>query len=162
MVDAIDGDGRADRDGEQQNKRRSNEARQRGFAPAPAPEFFRGANGSGLNRFIAQETAEVFRQRLRRLVAAGRLFLQAFLAEGFEVGPHAGIEQARRDRLLVHHLLQRVGERLAHERRAAREQVIENCAERIDVAAPANQPAFGGGLLRRHVVGRAEHLAAQG
>ena len=56
----------------------------------------------------------------------------------------------------------RVGERFAHERRPAREQVIENRAERIDVAAPADQAALGRGLLRRHVVGRAEHLAAQG
>ena len=119
------------------------------------------ANGAGLNRFVAQEAVEVFHQRLRRRIAAGRLFLQTFQAEGFQVGRHARIEQARRKRLLVHYILQRIGERLAHERGAAGEEVIKNRAERIDVATPANQPAFGGGLLRGHVVGRAKHLAGQ-
>jgi len=56
LIDAIDGERRADRDGKQQNQRCGDEARQRGFAPAPAPEFFSVANGMGVNRFGAQET----------------------------------------------------------------------------------------------------------
>ena len=105
-IDAINGDGRADCDREQQESGRGDESSPRGFAPAPAPDFLGVADGPGVNRFVAEEAVEVVGQFLRRLVAAGRLFLQAFQADRFQVGRHAGIEQARRDRFRVHHFLQ--------------------------------------------------------
>ena len=39
--------------------------------------------------------------------------------------------------------------------------MVENRAERIDIAALAHRAAFGRRLLRRHVVRRTEHLAAE-
>ena len=48
------------------------------------------------------------------------------------------------------------------EGRAAGQQMIENRAQRIDVAAPAHFAALSTGLLGRHEVGRAEHLAGHG
>src|SRR6185436_16855805 len=53
------------------------------------------------------------------------------------------------------------GRRLSHEGRTASEQVIENRAERIHIAALADRTAFGGCLLWRDVVWRTEHLAAE-
>jgi len=56
------------------------EASQRRLCAAPAPEFFSLADGAGLNG-SAHKKRSSLRQRLRGLVAAGRLFLQAFQAE---------------------------------------------------------------------------------
>ena len=95
MIDAIDGNGRADRNGEQQCQRRGAEGSHDRFAPAPAPQPCGWANAPGADWFSFEEAIKVFPERLRRLVAKGRLFLQTFQAEGLQVGRHAGIEQTR-------------------------------------------------------------------
>ena len=75
--------------------------------------------------------------------------------------------QARRNWVGVLYKQECVDHSLGHKRRATRQQVVEDGAERIDVAAFADETTMRGSLIRRHVVGRAEQsrmppsLAAQ-
>ena len=55
-------------------------------------------------------------------------------------------------------LVHRVGHRLPNKGRTAREQVIKNGPQRIHVAGPAHLTQVAAGLLRWHVVWRAENL----
>src|SRR5262249_10318175 len=97
---------------------------------APTPNFFRRTYRTRQNRFRSKESVEILRERLSRGITARRLFLQAFQTERFKIGRDAWIEEARSDGFFVHHILQRLGERLAKEGRAPGDQVIKNRAER--------------------------------
>jgi len=61
-----------------------------GLPPAPAPQPCVGPMRRARNRFVAQETVKVFRQRLRRRVAAGAALSPGISGEGFQVARHAG------------------------------------------------------------------------
>ena len=86
---AYRGDGRADRHYEQQQQSRCERAGQRRFAPTPTPDPFDRRDRPRLDRFAAEETAELIRQFLGALVAARRFLVQALEANRFEVGRHA-------------------------------------------------------------------------
>ncbi|MBI4324265.1 MAG: hypothetical protein HY674_03285 [Chloroflexi bacterium] len=118
------------------------------FAPTPAPDLAGRAERPRLDRLTGLKAREFVGQRLRRGIAALAFFLQAPQADRFQVAQHAGIEQARRQRLGVQHEVQRLGQGLGLERRAARQQVIERRAQRIHVRAPGDA-AFhcGAGIL---------------
>ena len=60
--------------------------RPRGTPPAPEPKPFRRRHGPGEDRFAAEEMFEIFCQFNGGGIAALRFFLQAFEADGFEVG----------------------------------------------------------------------------
>ena len=67
-----------------------------------------------------------------------------------------GIEPARRGRLLLQHLQQRVQRRLAAERRPAGQQLVEDRPQAVDVGGGGQRPFRAGGLLGGHVAGRAD------
>ena len=60
------------------------------------------------------------------------------------------------------HLDQRGGRIVAHEGRAATQEVVEEGAETIDIAGHADLAALARRLFRGNVAGRAEHLARKG
>src|SRR5437867_1791614 len=124
---------------------------------AEAPQFLGASNGPRQNRFIAQKTAEVVSQLLRRAVAATRLFFQALEADGLQVARHTAVEGARGCRVIVQDPGHRLVGRIALERWPASEQEIKDRAQRIDVALRADDAALAGGLLGRHKVWCAQH-----
>ena len=115
-----------------------------------------------MDRLVLQEASEFIRQLLRGGVAGGWLLGQALQADRFQIARERWIEHARRNRLLFHHQLHRFQWRRGGEGRPAGETFVENRAQRIHVAARAHLGVFAPRLLRRHVVGRAEHRACKG
>ena len=95
-----------------------------------------------------------------RAVAPGRLLVQAFQADRFQVMRHLGLNARGRHRLLVLHLVQRVQDGGALERRPAGQQLVEDGPQGIDVGRRAGSVARAAGLLRGHVAGRAHDGAA--
>ena len=71
-----------------------------------------------------------------------------------------GTNVRQRRRRLAHHRFHDVPDLLAGERLAVRDQLVEQHADRKNVAAPIDAAALE--LLRRHVVGRAQHHAGLG
>ena len=67
-----------------QNQRHP-QARDDRIAPAPAPRAFGARDGTRMDRFVAEETAEFVGQLLRGLVAARRFLFQALEADRFQV-----------------------------------------------------------------------------
>src|SRR5262245_50359827 len=65
----------------------------------------------------------------------------------------------RSNRLRIHHLSDNGADRLTLKRWAGGYQIIENRSQAIDIAVPAKLAPAVARLLRRHEVGRAEHLA---
>src|SRR5262249_4149502 len=89
------------------------------------------------------------------VVAAGRLLLQAFQADRFQVARQARFELPQRRRLAFEHLADRLDRAGRLERRAAGEQLVEGGAQGGDVGGRADRAVLAGGLLRRHVTGGA-------
>src|SRR5688572_11354528 len=85
------------------------------------------------NRFIAAKATKFLRKFPRCLVSASRLFLQALEANRLEINRHPRVEEPRRNRLIMQHLLQRVRYTLRSERSAAGEQMMQNRAEGIHI-----------------------------
>ncbi len=67
----------------------------------------------------------------------------------------------RRNRLTVFNLVNRVRHCRGVERRAARQQVIEDGAQRIDITFRANLIAQARSLLRRRETRRTDHLSGE-
>ena len=70
------------------------------------------------------------------------------------------VELSRAGRLVVDHLVNQ-HPRVAAERQLAGQQLKQNHAERVHVAAAVGRVGFAFRLLRRHVGRRAQHLAVQ-
>jgi hypothetical protein len=99
---------------------------------------------------------QVLGQRRRRRIPSLRFLLQTFQADRFQVARALRLQPAGRNRVVGHHLGQRVQGGLAAERRPARQHLIEDGAEGIHVGERAGGAALAAGLLRRHVRGRAQ------
>jgi hypothetical protein len=80
-----------------------------------------------VNRFIFEEALQFFDQFAGRRVTLILLFSQTLQADRFEVARDAGIEEPWRDRFVVLHLLQHLGDGLARKRWPARQRMIQNC-----------------------------------
>jgi len=152
---------RSDRDAEQEKDRRRGKTRDHRVAPAPAPRLFEAPDGPRLNRFVREESSQFISQVLGRLVAAGRLLLQTLQADRFQIERHSRIDCVRSDRLAVEHFGQSLLNRFANKRRPARQQMIENRTQRIDVALDSNTASLAIGLFGWQVVRRAEHLSGK-
>lgn len=143
------------------------------------------ARRAGGDRLIEEETLEIGGEIGRRAVAPFALLGHRFGEDPAELavevtaqalalaapprgdlrGPRTEPRQtrARRRRLLLADPAQGLGERLvaALERRRAREQLVEQRAERVDVGAGVEVEAHRG-LLGAHGLGRADELAEAG
>ena len=89
----------------------------------------------------------VFRQVVGTRVPLLRFLLQALEADRLQVGGHLRLQAARRHRLEVSHLLDRVQDRRADERRAAGDHLVEDDAERVHVGERADVLGVAAGLL---------------
>ena len=116
--------------------------------------------GSGLDRHSVHARPQVLGQVLGRLVPLGRILSQALQTDRFQAGRDVADDLARRDWLLGVDLVQRFHRARAEERRLARQHLIQNRAERIDVGGRAHGVGLALGLFRGHVAGGADHFAA--
>ena len=144
---------------------------------------------TGLDRFVVQIALDVAREIVGRFVAARAVLLQRLhhdpvqlvaqrVAQLDRIGPamfghgggglaHRADARAGSRRLLfadhaADFVEPRIFELLAVERRAAGEQLVEQHAQRIDVAARVDVQAAAFRLLGAHVERRADHLAVAG
>src|SRR5207302_5064666 len=123
---------------------------ERGVAPAPAPQAFGPADGPGLDGLALEEAAQVVGQGAGRGVAPGRLLGQGLEADGLQVARDLVVEPTRRPRLFLEDLPDHHGLRAAEGALAA-EQLVEDDAEVVDVAAAVHLVAAAGRLFRTHV-----------
>ena len=119
-------------------------------------------NGPGADWFTAQEPPQFVGQFLRGGVALFRLFLEALQADRFEVARDAVVQNTGCHGFRVPDLEQRFLHGLGQERRSAGEQIVENGAQRVDVAGRPHAPVLAGGQLGGHVIRRPDHLAGEG
>ena len=131
----------------------------RGMPLRPGHGLAQIARGAREDRPAFQETPRILRDFTRGGVAARRFLFEALQADRREVARHVGVDLRRRDGLGVddaHHRLRRC--RLT-ERRAAREHLVEDCAERIHVCLRADAIVPRLHLLGSHVARAAHHRA---
>ncbi len=129
-----------------------------GPAARPLGQPRQPADGAGVDRLPVQEALQVVGQGLGAGVAAGRVLLEALQADRLQVRAGVRVEQGGADRLGLAHQDERLDGVLAAERRAARQQVVEDGAQAVHVGGGGQAPV-GQRLLGRHVAGRAEDHA---
>jgi hypothetical protein len=83
-----------------------------------------------------------------------RLLVQAFQADRFQVVRHLGLDMGRRHRLLGPHLHQGVQHRGSLEGRPAREHLVQDRSQRVDVCRRTDLLALALRLFGGHVTGR--------
>ncbi len=111
-----DPSGRAGRD----HHRQGGQGRVRGVAPRPFHQSFSCRRGAGQDRLAGQEPPEVLGQRRGRRIAADCVLLEAVQADRLQVAGEVRAQHPGRDRVLLDDLADRLGRRLAPERRARR------------------------------------------
>src|SRR5262249_33191963 len=104
-----------------------------------------------------EEPLEIGRQLRRRLIALAGLFLQALEADVLERPGDGGPKLARRSRIVVENLGQRLGHGLAAEWGSPRKKLVEDRAQAVNVGR--GRGLLAGDLLGSHVSGRAHEDA---
>ena len=99
---------------------------------------------------------QIIGQVLGTGVAAGGVLVQALEADRLQVARYSGIHARRRHRLCRKDASLGFRGRFAVERRPAREQLVQDGAERIDVHRRPDRARFAKGLLGCHVAGGAQ------
>ena len=94
-------------------------------------------------------------------VAPGRRTGQGLEADGLQVARHLVVELAWRPGVVLQHLQQQHAA-VAAKRPFAGQQLVEDDAKAVDVAAGIDPVRFAAGLLGRHVGRRPQHLSFQG
>jgi hypothetical protein len=74
---------------------------------------------------VLEDAIQFLGHLMRALVTPLRFLLEALEANRLQITRHARVEQTRRDRLLLEHLLKDPFEAVGLKRRAARDQMIE-------------------------------------
>ena len=105
-----------------------------------------------------QKPPQVVGQLPRRGVAPARLLGHRLQADRLQVAGDVVVEAPRAARLVVQHLVQQHPRRAA-ERQLAGQQLVEDHAQAVDVAAAVDAVRLAPGLLGAHVGRRAQHLA---
>ena len=82
--------------------------------------------------------------------------MQTLAANGFQVARHLRLEAAERQRLVGLHLPQRLQGVVAAEGGPAREHLVEDGAQGVNVRRRADGPGIARRLFRSHVAGRSE------
>ncbi len=84
-------------------------------------------------------------------VASVRGFFQAGEADGFKVAGNPAVEPARRDGVLVADLVERLRARRSLKWGTACQQVVQECAQGMDIGSGTDRAGKGGHLLGGHV-----------
>ena len=82
---------------------------------------------------MRQETPQIFRQSGGTSIAPRRFLPQALERDHFQVARHTHLQAARRHGFVMAQLIQRLQRRLPCARRPARQQLVEDRSQRIDV-----------------------------
>ena len=90
------------------------------------------------------------------------LLLQALQADRLQVARRGGLELARRDRLPRPHQVERLEGSRRTEGGVARQQLVNDRAQAVDVGRRPDVHCAGLGLLGGHVAGGADELAGLG
>ena len=98
-----------------------------------------------------QKAAQVVGQGLGTGIAPLGPLLQAGQADCFQLARHIGSEARKRRRLVVQYLPDGLVPRFIDKRRPARDELVENGPERINVRGRANRAEAPLGLLGGHV-----------
>ncbi len=151
--------GDAEQHGDRQRRCEQGLHRAASAPPHGLPDTPRSPGG---DRTTVEVTLQLVQQVGRGRVPCRRLLLQALQADRLQVAVDGTVALRRRDRVVLGHLPQRLDGRRAEERRAARQQRVENRAQRVHVGGRSDQPRHPGGLFRRHVAGRPLHHARLG
>ena len=123
---------RAERDGDEQ-------AGRHGVAPAPAPEPFDPADRACADRLAAQEAPQVVGQLPRGGIAPGGRLGHRLQADRLQVARDLVVELPRRPRLVLEDLEDQ-HPAVAPERPLAGQQLVEDDAEAVDIAAGVDPP----------------------
>ena len=118
-------------------------------------------DAASADRLAVEIALQVVGERVGRLVALVWFLLQALEADRLQVVINLCVGEPRRHRIILNHLPDRVERRVALEWRPAREQLVQDRAEAIDVRGRADVAAALR-LLGRHITGRAEDGASAG
>ena len=109
-----------------------------------------------MDGLAVEETIQILGQVARRVVAPGGIFLQALGDQGLQVLGEVGDDLAERLRLLQDELEEDTGEVQILERRDARQELVEDDAQTVDIRPPVEGLPLG--LLGREVGrGAADH-----
>jgi hypothetical protein len=127
---------------------------------APSAPAGRARHRSGADRFAGQKRPRSSLSSGRRRVAARRLLGEALEAQRLEIARDVAVQQARGRRIDLPDLSDGVDGAVGPERRAAGEQLVQDRAQPVDVAARVGLAS--GGLFGRHVAGRSHRAAARG
>ena len=153
-ADAILAKGPADRQEERSDSHGPQGGDGRAAAgPLGTPLERRGA--VRVDRLAVAEPRQIFGQGPGRGITPRRLLAQAFQADGLQVARHSRDEPRGRHDLGLDDLPDRLDGVLPLEGRPAREQLVEDRPQRVDVGGRADVPDVPPGLLGGHVAGRA-------
>ena len=130
------------------------------LAATPDDDSLARPHGAGPDRLTGLEAPEVDSQVLGGGIAAAGFLPQALQANGFEVARHGRLEAAGRHRLVLPHQAQRRINRRRRERRAAGQGFVEDRPQAINIHRRGDGRGLARRLLRGHVTGRTEHVAA--
>jgi hypothetical protein len=130
--------------------------------PGPLQSPLGAADRSGLDRLAAQVAGQVVGQVAGPGVALARLLLQALERHRLEVARHLEVQPPRGDGVLVADLLEGVVDAVPLERRPARQRLVQDRPQRVDVGGGADLDPAAVGLLGRHVTGRAQDRPVPG
>ncbi len=155
-------DSRSGHHGDQQDDDRGEEAGDARVTAAAAAEVLDSGDAPGEHRAAIEEAVEVVSQRVGVGVAEVGLLLQALQADRLQISRYPGPEPGRRHRLLGADLLDRVGRRRSPKGRSACEQFVKDRAQGVLVDEWAGVMGLAAGLLRGHVIWRADNGAGAG
>ncbi len=130
------------------------------LAPGPLGDRLDDAGGTHADRLAGRPASQVIRQHGGRGVAIGRVLLQAFQADQFEVARNLGIPLRWRFRRPGPHGVERIDHALAAKRGLAGHQRVEDRAQAINVRRQGDRPTATRRLLGAHVGRRAQDRAA--
>ena len=125
-----------------------------------SPRSQAGIGGPGSAH--GRKAAQVLRECRRSGVAVGWALLEALQGDCLDVARQRGLEAARGDGGLLPDLPERLGDRRRAERRATREEGVEDRPQGVDVDRRPGPLRVAAGLLRGHVTGGPEDQVRPG
>ncbi len=127
--------------------------RRRRMAPDPFHHPFRPGNRSREDRTALEKSIEIVGQRRGRRVAVRGVFAQAFQADRLDVARQSRLELPRRDGIGRTNLLERLKRRCGQKWRPARQHLVEDRPERVNIGRWPDRSCLSQALLRCHVAG---------
>ena len=151
----------AQRDGDGQKQTGRQRGSRRGVAAHPTGRAARDRRRPGVDRLPGPPSPQVRGQGLGGIVALVRFFSEALEADRFQIARRLAVERARRHRFLLAHLSHGLQGRGRLERRPARQALVQDGPQRVDVRRAADLPRPPVRLFRRHVARRPQQHAGR-